>query len=244
MMSRTVEATTVSEGWLGAIRCLLDAPGHQTSHLLVRMTEPLPEDGAVRAAVDRTLADEGLQDVDEVRNTIFPAALAADMPDPRELTDAYLEDYDVVRMFKGNSRGTYFGRICEYPHPNGSVTPQLATVVRKLRESRAGKRWRAAYQINIYAEHKDRNVWRGFPCMAHLGFQLGGRHKDRLDCLVMYRAQDMIEKGYGNFLGVAELQEYVAQQTGFTPGELTVVAGNATVSRGIAALRRLVDSRS
>lgn len=242
MISRTVEATSISDGWLGACRCLLDAPDHQATHLVVRMTEPLPEDLSLRADVEKVLAAAGLQEVDEVRNTIFPAALASDLPDPAELVDAYMEDYDVLRRFKGNQRGTYFGRICAYPHPEGEPTPQLLNLLDKLKQSRAGDRFRARYQLNIYAEHKDRQARMGFPCMAHLAFQLGGETKDRLDCLALYRAQDMLAKGYGNFLGLAELQEYVATQSGFEPGELTVIAGSAMIAGGIGELRGLADS--
>jgi thymidylate synthase len=54
----------------------------------------------------------------------------------------------------------------------------------------------------------------------------------------------MIVKGYGNFLGLAELQEYLATTTGFQPGELTVVAGNALLSEGTRRLRRLTDGRA
>lgn len=241
MTSRTVETGGISQGWLAACRILLEQPGRQATHLVVRMTEPLPEDGEVRTAVDGLLAAPGLQDVEEVRNTIFPAALAADVADPGQLAAAYLEDYPVLRRFAGNNRGTYFGRICAYPHPDGSTTPQLANLVHKLNESRDGDRFRARYQLNIYAEHKDAGVRRGFPCMAHLAFQLGGRGKERLDCLAVYRAQDLVEKGYGNFLGLAQLQEYVARRAGFLPGELMVVAGNATIATAIRKLRRLVD---
>jgi hypothetical protein len=244
MILRAVEATSISEGWLDACRYLLAAPGHQATHLVVRLTDPLPEDPDVRSAVEQVLAAEGLQDVDEVRNTIFPAELAADIPDPAELATAYLEDYEVLRAFAGNSKGTYFGRICEYPHPDKSTTPQFVNLVKKLRESRNGRRFRARYEVNIYAEHKDAGALLGFPCMAHLSFQLGGEQKERLDCLALYRAQDMIAKGYGNFLGLAEFQEYLALTTGFAPGELTVVAGNAFLSKGIRRLRRLADGRA
>lgn len=37
-------------------------------------------------------------------------------------------------------------------------------------------------------------------------------------------------KGYGNYLGLAQLQAYLAEATGFTPGELTVIAGHADLA--------------
>jgi thymidylate synthase len=180
-----------------------------------------------------------------VRNTIFPAELAAEFPDPQELENEYLQDYEVLRTW--SRQGTYFGRILRYPHPHGPPTPQLRNLISKLTASRSGTRWRAIYQLNMYAEHKDADKKRGnFPCMAHLGFQLGGDpdRPEQLDCVSLYRNQDMVLKGYGNYLGLAQLQEYVARATGFGPGELTVIAGHATLELDAskrARLRELVE---
>lgn len=242
MIGRTVEVDGLSEGWLAACEVLLGGPGGETNHLFVRMRQPLPEVEAIRAIAD-DLAERTTneQSVTAVRNTIFPAALAEDFTQPAELAAEYLADYSVIRGL-GSSQGTYFGRICEYPHPDGSVTPQLVQTVEKLIEARQGSRWRARYQLNIYAEHKDREKKRGFfPCMGHLAFQLGrglDGAVDQLDCVALYRYQDMILKGYGNFLGLAELQAYVARASGFRPGELSVLAGHAhlTLAKGQRAL--------
>jgi thymidylate synthase len=204
----------------------LESPGLETTHLVMRMARPLPEDAAIRAGADAVLRTAKKQDVTEVRNTIFPAGLAEDYPEPQELAAIYMEDYDVLRRF-GSNTGTYFGRICSYPAGKAPVA-QLAETVVKLRAAKRGERYRARYQLNIYAAEKDLKPRRGFPCMAHLCFQLGGPHPPaRLDCLALYRNQDMIAKGYGNLLGLAELQAYVAAATDFQPGELIVIAGHA-----------------
>lgn len=246
--SRTAEVRSVSDGWLAACRILVGAHEHEATHVVVRMSDPLPEDPVVRAAANAFMDTSGYPPIDEVRNTIFPAAMAERYTDPSELAQEYMEDYELRRSLAGG-QGTYFGRICRYPHPKGPATPQLDVVTRRLREARHDKRWRAVYQVNIYAEHADQEKKRGFfPCMAHLGFQLahgpGADTKpDRLDCVALYRNQDLTVKGYGNYLGVAQLQAYLAQATGFTPGELMIVAGHAdmTLNGGdIDRLRRLL----
>jgi thymidylate synthase len=241
MTGRTIEAEGLSEAWLGACHALIGRPGHEASHLVMRMRAPLAQDAGIRAAVDDLLAAAGHQPVEEVRNTIFPVALAEEFTDPGELIDEYLDYYASLQAL-GSLQGTYFGRICAYPHPDGSVTPQLAGMIDKLRAAQRGTRWRATYQLNIYAEHKDNNKKRNFfPCMAHLAFQLS-RHDGevgQLDCVSLYRYQDMILKGYGNLVGLAELQRYVAGATGFSAGELTVIAGHARLSLNSAARARL-----
>lgn len=245
MSGLTVETTNVSEGWVQACAALLAQPGHEANHLVVRMSDPLPEEPQIRAAADALMIAGDHQEVDEVRNTIFPAELAADFPEPAELAEAYLEDYDTLKIF--SPQGTYFGRLCAYPRPSGAPGPQLQNTVAKLREARAHDRWRARYELNLHAEHKDHSKRRNFfPCLSHLNFQLGGPDHGRLDCLALYRFQDLTLKGYGNLLGLAQLQEYVAAATEFEPGELTVVDGHAALTLGPATrepLKALITER-
>lgn len=239
---RFIEVGGICEGWLAACRLLLGAPGREATNVVVRMTEPLPEDTAVRAAADAFTARAGHASIAEVRNTIFPAAMAERHTEPGELAAAYMEDYRLRSQLAGGY-GTYFGRICEQPSPNGGGTPQLEVLARRLREASQGTRWRSVYQVNIYAPFKDQRKNRGFPCMAHLAFDLGrgarGR-ASRLDCTALYRSQDLTMKGYGNYLGLAQLQAYLAAAAGFDAGELMIVAGHLTMTLAGGDRTRLV----
>jgi len=229
----TVEVASVSEGWLGACEALLGP--REANHLLIRMSNPLPEDGAIRADAETLIASLGYQPIDEVRNTIFPAEVAADLPDPDDLSGDYVEHYDFIKGL-GSPHGTYFGRMCGYPRTDGTTANQLASTAAKLRRARAGAKWKAIYEINIYSEFKDRKKQRGFPCMSHLSLHLDG---DRLDCMATYRSHDLMRKGYGNYLGLAELQRYMAAASGFMPGELAVLAGHAVLELPATKRREL-----
>jgi thymidylate synthase len=189
------------------------------------MREPLPEIEAIRAAFDVLLTEFDHQPIDEVRNTIFPVDTAEDTDSPEELATDYVEHYDFIKRL-GSEHGTYFGRVVAHPRAGDDFGPQLVHTMEKLRQARTGKRWKAIYEVNIYSEEHDRKIKRGFPCMSHLAFQLDG---DRVDCLATYRSHDMVKKAYGNYLGLAELQRYVAHQSGFEPGELSILAGHAAI---------------
>jgi thymidylate synthase len=224
-VTRTVEVESVSEGWLHGTATVLAAPGRQANHLFIRMREPLPEVEPIRTAFDALLIELDHQPIDEVRNTIFPVDTAEDTGGPAELAADYVEHYDFIRLL-GSEHGTYFGRVVAHPRSGGEAGPQLVHTIEKLKKAKKGKRWKAIYEVNIYSEEHDRNIKRGFPCMSHLAFQLDG---ERVDCLATYRSHDMIKKAYGNYLGLAELQRYVADQSGFEPGELSVLAGHAAI---------------
>lgn len=233
MTTLNIETTNVSKGWIEASAALLQQARCEANHLVIRMRDPLPEDQGIREAADSLMITGAHQDIDEVRNTIFPAELAEDYPEPAQLARAYLEDYETLKVF--SPQGTYFGRLCAYPRPSGKPGPQLQNTVEKLRDAHANKRWRARYELNLHAEHKDRKKRRNFfPCMSHMSYQLGGEDHGRLDCLSLYRFQDMTLKGYGNLLALAQLQKYVAEATGFEPGELMIIAGHAALTLGPA----------
>jgi hypothetical protein len=236
MSDRVIEAGSVSEGWLLGARALLSRRPSRANHLLIRMSAPLPEDTEVRRRIDALPAELGFQEVEEVRNTIFPLETAEDARTPQELVAEYRSVYEFVKQL-GSPHGTYFGRIVAYPRRKHAkaydddarteMGDQLTHTIDKLRKARAGQRWRATYEIDIYCEEEDRDIKRGFPCMSHLAFQVD---RDRLDCLATYRSHDLAHKAYGNYLALAQLQAYVAGRSGFQPGELAVLAGHAFVA--------------
>ncbi len=78
------------------------------------------------------LAEQGYPPVETVANTIFPAAMALQTPEPAGLGQRYRECYGRIRRFQGNEKGTYFGRMVDYPHPKHGSVDQLADLVRKL----------------------------------------------------------------------------------------------------------------
>jgi thymidylate synthase len=202
------------------------------------MLEPLPEIPAVRVLADQLMKTVDYRPIETVRNTIFPAEWAEDIPEPEELARDYLEHYEDIRALdRANRHGTYFGRIVAQPRADGSSGNQLVRTIEKLRDaSSGGQRYKTRYEINVYSEEKDANVTRGFPCMTHLAFQVDG---DELHCLATYRNHDLIQKAYGNWLALAELQQYVAGASGFVPGELSVLAGHAFIDFSGARLAAL-----
>jgi hypothetical protein len=63
---------------------------------------------------------------------------------------------------------------------------------------------------------------RGFPCMVHIDLTV---YDNKLHLLAVYRHQLLITKGYGNLVGLGRLHRFLAQQTGYELGELSMQAG-------------------
>ena len=85
--------------------------------------------------------------------------------------------------------------------------------------------------LQVYAA-TDRRT-RSFPCLTHIDLTL---HRGRLHAMAVYRHQYLIEKAYGNLLGLSWLLQFLCQQTGYTMGELVVHATLADSQGGPRAL--------
>jgi thymidylate synthase len=248
---RSILAANLSSGWLGAVAFLVDQPDKKAVHLLIRILDTSSEDLAVRQAVQELITERNrgrseatrMPDIETTRNTIFPARWAARHPDPTDLAAHYRSHYtkDGLRGFPGNREGTYFGRIVSYPRSDADTVDesgdQLSETVRKLRvELDGGQPKSSRYEINIYNERLDRGAM-SFPCLAHLSVHL---HERKLQMQAIYRNEYLLARGYGNFLGLAELQAYIAAAVGLPVGELLMTIGHAELDATKTPIRALV----
>lgn len=244
---RYAVAANISEGWLDAVRLVEATSNYKAVHVLIRILDPTTEDDTIRHAAQKLIDDYNashtraeLPDIETTRNTIFPASWAGRHPEPEDLARYYRERYtkEGIRGFANNARGTYFGRIVAYPRGNGDdPADQLTDTVRKLRDELAHPGAKSSrYEINIYNERKDRNPL-SFPCLAHLSVHL---HEGRLHMQAVYRNESLVARAYGNYLGLGQLQDYMAQQAGADIGELLMTVGHVELDSGKRAIRALL----
>lgn len=244
-----VHGADLSAAWRETVDMVGGAPEQKMFHTVTRIASPLVEDLNIRAQVDSLLAARNLSSVETVANTIFPAQLAATSASSEVLHDRYLRMYDRLKKFDGNHQGTYFGRILSYPHGSSNVD-QLSRVIARLRQQVLSARpLSACYEVaveapgdadphvGIFSPPSDRSV-RGFPCLSFCSLQLDG---SSLHLLAHYRYEYLIEKGYGNFLGLARLQGYVAEQVGIAAGRLTIVTGRIQVDIPMKRVGQYLD---
>ena len=247
-----VSAHTVSRAWLETTLMVNAATEQKLFHTVTAVDDPLTEDPDIRQACDALLLARGLPSVETVANTIFPAAMAATAGDPSELSARYREMYPRLRRFPGNTKGTYFGRLVAYPSPGGDVD-QLVLLVKRLRQELTtrgpmGARYEVAVvepgdhgvgddhdsSLSVHAAHRDTGR-RAFPCLSMCSFNLDN---DKLHLLAHYRYEYLVTKGYGNYLGLARLLQYVAYQTGLGVGQMTIVSGRTHVDAPKQAIRQ------
>lgn len=253
-MSLHISAQHISEAWIQALETVNSKPHGTATHALVSISAP--HEGAhteVSKVVDLALRGRAKHGVFTVANTIFPSALYHDpgldwsaelsseetalLDDAAtELYEAYLETLPTLRRIHANRAGTYFSRMISWPGKSVTGTNQLAARIEALRSERrrhvktsnfsdialAGEADGVGGGLEEYAVSDTRT--QGFPCLVHIDISV---RAGALSLLAVYRHWHLITRGYGNLIGLARLQEFLCQQTGFTVGELGVVAGHA-----------------
>lgn len=167
---------------------------------------------------------------------------------------AYSDMLPLLLSANGNHSGTYFSRMISWPGKTAGGFNQLAARVERLRGERlAGRRTSNTLDmdlaadaladnradphdiagIQVYAATDKRS--RGFPCLTHIDLTL---FQGRLHATAVYRHQYLIDKAYGNLLGLSWLMHFLCQQSGFELGELVVHATLAD-TQGRARARAL-----
>lgn len=203
-----------------------------------------------------------VQEVETVAGTIFPSDLYVDPQlvyssgleeadrktldlAASDLYEAYLDMLPVLVTDPANARGTYFGRMISWPGKTGGGRNQLADRVTTLRRAHdLNQRKRNLEDIviggegegltddslagvQVYAASDRRS--RGFPCLVHIDLTV---FDGRLSMAAVYRHQYLVTKAYGNLVGLSRLLGFLAQQSGYTVGELVVHATMADTEQG------------
>lgn len=273
-MSELLSPTaSVSEAWLLSLERTAETGVGRAVHVVSTVTEPGTEIASIRQVLDQALDAAGAQSVDTVAETIFPASLYPDpgtdwSPDmPAEecavvdaaaeaLYDAYTGMLPLLRTVNANKSGTYFSRMISWPGKESGGVNQLAARIERLRgEHIAGRRTHNALDMDLAADAlADQDALRGlqvyaatdrrirsFPCLTHVDLTL---HQGRLHATAVYRHQYLIDKAYGNLLGLSWLMQFLCQQSGHALGELVVHATLADTQSRPRALRLCTAARA
>jgi hypothetical protein len=255
MTTVDITANNLSLAWARTLMEVGASSDRKAFHTVTRITDVDTEDCEIRSVADTLLAMIGLPDVETVANTIFPSAMSTQEPDPVRLGERYMAVLPQLRTLDHqNTKDTYFQRLVAYPGPSGTEINQIAELVRRVRVERRTRAPKSArYEVGIdvpgtaapiFEASRDTSAM-AFPCLSLLSFQL--EYGTRLSAVAHYRSQYLLQRGYGNYLGIARLMRYVAATAGVEPGQLMVVAGHACADHMNGAhqaiLRNVLDSR-
>ncbi len=227
-----VEGDNLSSAWLAAVRALLAAAGRELTDLIVKIARPWEEDKGIRAAAERL---DKKWSIETSANTIFPRSYGRLGQAPERLAERYAVALPRLQREWENRHGTYFGQLVLYkPRPDAAPINQLAIAVRRAREARP---LRNVYDMVIAVPGRNTRPM-GFPCLAYLNFKINDANE--LLLTAHYRNHYFIGRAYGNYLGLARLQAYLATQMQVTPGAMICISGRAKLDGSITAIRQML----
>ncbi len=230
-----IESTNLSWAWAEIIRKINDKRGHTLSPLVVSVRGfdeygNVHEDATMRQELDVLLAANGELDIETVAFTIFPHRLwQIAGGDRAKLFEIYRRAFPKYRAMNPqlNGRGLYFERLTMYRRGpcNGN---QLEFIIKQY--SGRGAVRDSMLQASIFDPERDhsRSAQIGFPCLQHVSFV---PTREGLVTNGFYATQQLFNKAYGNYLGLAQLGSFVAKECGMKPVRLNVYIGVAKLEK-------------
>jgi hypothetical protein len=233
-----ISKTNLSHAWACAFLHIIDPDhrGKKISPLVVSIsgfTDGFPdEDTDIRQSLDECLVDQGDQQVHTVANTIFPHFLwQRSKYERKEFFERYLNNFlpraKAIKSCKPkNSRGLYFERLIAF-EPKESNQPKINQLEYIIDQYRAhpGVR-KSMFQASIFDPRKDHipNPYIPFPCLQHVSFVPQG---ETLTLNAFYATQQLLNKAYGNYLGLCRLGIFMAHEMGLTFSRMNCFVGVA-----------------
>lgn len=173
----------------------------------------------IRSALDQVLVAERKGSCHTVANTIFPKSLWNPAAGREALFECYMNMLPRLRKHKGNRNGLYFERLISFHGFN-----QLNHVIETWH---SGNTRRSALQASVFDPNRDHTNQRqrGFPCLMQLAFD--PQNRGGLAVTGVYVTQYVVERCYGNILGLMWLGQFMAHEMGLTLTRVNCVATRA-----------------
>jgi hypothetical protein len=233
---QTIVATNLSLGWAAVLNYLARPGVGEISPLSLSITGfndrgIAAEVPAIRGAVDALLAAKGKRDVENVAWTIFPARYwQMAQGDRAAFFTMFREAFPRIQDYnqQNNRRGSYFQRMVDF-EGRGTGFNQLGWILDEYERNPAGRR--SKWQATTFDPYRDMltTALLEFPCLQQVSFTLSG--SDGLVVNAFYATQQIVHKGYGNYLGLARLGAFMASQMNRRMERLNVFVGIAKMDK-------------
>lgn len=228
----TITADNLSLAW-GKVLLALTRPGVSRITPLTLSISGFGDDGSVteipeiRAAVDTFLAAQGKKDTENIAFTIFPQRYWILSGGDRELFfDLYIESFQRIQKFNplNNKRGSYFQRLVDL-RGDGKGPNQLKWILDEY-DAHPKARRTSKFQATTFDPDRDYTSASRleFPCLQQVSFVMDG---GTLRLNAFYASQQIARKAYGNYLGLAQLGSFMADQMELRFEQLNIFVGLA-----------------
>lgn len=181
--------------------------------------------------------------IDTVASTIFPQSIwIRCQGDRHTLFAEYEKIWPLIGKCSRNRRGTYFRRLTAYggTHDTEKIN-QLDLILEKWM---SGNHCHSVLQASIFDPFQDHINSRipGFPCLQQIAFHPHGPNGSMgMSVVAFYANQLLLEKAYGNYLGLYYLGRFMASEMNLALRQITCITSNLKLSDRAAIKNRCRD---
>lgn len=173
--------------------------------------------------------------IETVAGTIFPEAIWRRCgQDRNKLFAEYRKLWPAISKCKTNKLGTYFRRLTAYGLPEIEEDSKVNQLDEILSAWDKGIRRHSALQASVFDPYQDHRAtpYLGFPCLQQVVFHTKGSNgSDGLEVVAFYANQILLEKAYGNYLGLYRLGKFMAGEMGLNLTGVTCIASHLTLAK-------------
>lgn len=251
-LPRVIAGDCINSAWSRYFLHVMQVPNRRRGAVIVSVNCETEYDSQseVRADLDRVLLSKGLYSTDISAMTIFPQKVwrcNQSLP-VRDFCDLCVENLAprLKAMNQANRNGLYFERMMSYSGSKKSVltrTNQLEAVINRLN---GRKRFRVTgLQMSCFNPCSDHTAQpqRGFPCLQQVGVDYDG--EDGISITALYPAHNVVDRAYGNMLGLTNLGYFIAHHSDLKLKRLNCYAMSPRLGKvGKCDVRELEDTAS
>ncbi len=187
------------------------------------------EDPEIRSAIDALLEAKEQTSIGIVAFTIFPQRIWKIAQGDRQLFyDLYKYSFVSFRKNRLNRKGLYFQRLVMFDADDKNSPNQLEYIINRYNDKKANGGKAGPPRIHLMAsihnpriDHTHDQV-PSFPCMQQISFCPTDKG---LVVNANYATQQVVRKAYGNFLGLAHLAKFMADEMGLQLAQLNIMVG-------------------
>jgi len=214
--------------WKDALKYIFDNKG-SVYNLVVQITDPIAVTEDIDTKYVKFCIEKNILQPKHVSYTIFPHKIYYKKNSAARLYDFYNRENGFYRRaYKEklpSTWGTYFRRMTFYEFGD-RVINQLDNIITKINERKKLKKH--AYTIIIQNPIHDTTRPMGGPCLNYIALQFtNDRGQKTVGLLAVYRNHDFLKKAYGNYWGLNNLIQFIANEVKMLPGPLTCISSHA-----------------
>lgn len=222
-----IHGDSIAECWLKSLIVMVDERCSELSPLVANFSTNLPcpaYTDELEQALNAYLLSIGQNSIETTASTIFPQSLASGHG---SIFERFEKIWKYVKKDSQNYKGHYFRRLVAFNEKCGEPINQLAHIIETyngIEGVRKPVHRRSALIALTFDPSIDHTAqaMRGFPCLQQVCFVPKKNGKMALNAI--YAMQHLANRGYGNYLGLKNLGNFIAGEIGLELDEINCIA--------------------